>query len=46
MKTLHRIERTAAIWLFGSAMIAFTCACLVLGSLRAGVLLTYKTWNE
>ena len=38
MKYLHRIERTALIWLGAAA--------LVCGSLLGAVRLTYKTWTD
>ena len=46
MKYLHRIERTALIWLGGAAMLACHVALLVCGSLLGAVRLTYKTWTE
>ena len=46
MKYLHRIERTAVIWLGGAAMLACHFAVLVCSSLIGAAVLTYKTWTE
>ena len=45
MKTIHRIERTALIWIIGGAMMLMHIGALIATSL-IGAVLTYKTWNE
>ena len=46
MKYLHRIERTAVIWILGFAVLVVHTAALVCGSMLAAAVLTYKTWTE
>ena len=46
MKTIHRIERTGAIWIIGGAMMLMHIGGTIAGSLIGAAVLTYKTWNE
>ena len=46
MKTIHRLERTAVIWIIGGAMMLMHLGSLIAVSLIGAAVLTYKTWNE
>ena len=46
MKTIRRIERTAAIWIIGGAMMLMHLGALIAVSLIGAAVLTYKTWTE
>ena len=46
MKTIHRLERTAVIWIIGGAMMLMHLGALIAVSLIGAAVLTYKTWNE
>ena len=46
MKLIRRIERTAAIWIIGGAMMLMHIGATIAGSLIGAAVLTYKTWKE